>query len=307
MRIKLIIISFILILPTLIFVGEYKLNTDKSFKRKEFIKYFHEKSNLIKPLRKIGFEYQKFMGATKIGSICLSKTQSLYYCPTTDGDPLKDLFSEVNVGDRVRDPLVNKLRGYSNFYYFDIPSRLRVFTEDIRMPFKIEKNDLLSRKVAELYTSVFGSHYKSIAANTKVLERYKDEYIYYYRDSHWTPYGAYKLIESMNFPFFRELKFKKRVEYIGETADMANTFFGTKYESIDYMLEAIPLEKKANVKILLLGDSYRFSLSDTLSAMVEEVRAESSVSPDFSKINLETYDYIFVVRVERYMRNIFSN
>ncbi|MBY0518502.1 MAG: hypothetical protein K2P81_16440 [Bacteriovoracaceae bacterium] len=320
MKIRLIILC-LLYAPFFYCLGEFfVLDKNVSLKRKDFIIFFNEKSPFINNLKKFSYKYYSQLSPSKISTICIGEDKYLFYCPQSDGFPIRDIFydSFEQSLDQPNDKVLKAVLTHPKTYYLDIPSKIRVYSEKWPLARGIIHQYNYADRAEEMYSKLLQNHFFSIRANEKILLNSKDKYIYFFRDTHWTPIGAYVVLKAMNLPFFNEVQFKLGKTLEADLVAMSNSLIGSQFEYADNKVLVenpevnVRVLKKDRIRkflnststgptILVVGDSFRESFSVALSGMSRVVDEYHVSSFDEKMIDIKKYDYIFVLRAERYI------
>ncbi|GEM_PF-6017173 len=314
------IVNIILILPFLICLSEFFMRSPKfSMKARDFKKFFENESLVMRGIKSVTFKYFVQISPYKISTICPGTNNFAFYCTIVDGNPVSNAFyDKVSTPRKIlKDTILNRIEGQKNIYYLDIPSKMRMYSDYWPLSVGVEKQYLISNIAEELY-SARPIKYYSIKKNESVLNNHMSDYIYYYKDTHWTPIGAYHLIESLNLDFFKKIEFQKTETFGGDIVSIANNLVGGTLEASDKRVvngdDQVKVENLHDLQfrtftnsgvqknnILIIGDSFRESFSEAMAPMVHHIDEYHRSFFEEQTIDYSKYDYIFVLRTERYM------
>jgi alginate O-acetyltransferase complex protein AlgJ len=316
-------LSLLLFLPLFAVVGEYTFRNQTIPSRKQIKKYIDDGSNINLYVKKVGVSIKELIGSQKFGNICLGKNDYLFYCPEQEGSPLMDLYGNFHPTERhFKMPLQDVLKNHNDrLFYITVPNKSRILSHLIPYDIYFTSKGVAPWMSIDSTNILNSKNYLSVGQLEEILKNFEPYPTYYKQDTHWNNWGAYIALKALSLPeTSEELKFKVDNYPTPDIVQLSNSIgkdippSDQKIIPINYLTRIDGDEKsilkfyndKKTYKVLVVGDSFRTSISPVLAqyfGQVDEVHLNNFTK---HQLNLNEYKYIFLIQVERYLRGQFQ-
>jgi hypothetical protein len=308
----------LLLLPLVFVLCEYQIAMSKPpTSPKKFERFFSEHSILGKGVRSVGAHIKQWVGAPKIGNVCFGENGFLFYCTQTDGTPME------NIAAQSKKPLKayemdhkEKLMPFANKLYVILaPNKERIFWNEFFASRYVAPHESGAYFVTESSLALVAGHYLGVADLTRIFN--KNQEAYYKQNTHWTSKGAYEALKALNLPEV-ESNLNFQVKHHGgpdlifllnragvDLAHIDKTFKPSKYEVTHQKgerEEEIFTNPARSGKVLVIGDSFREAFTPVVAQFFGQITDVhvNKFRPEL--YDLTGYNYIFLIRVERYVQ-----
>lgn len=265
---------------------------------------------------------REVIGKKVLGNVHFGKNGKLFYLPKSDGNVWNDLYGNKVVKKDFSEKWNNyfdKFKSHPGYYFIVAPNKERVLVKNLNLYVRPQLElgsrpyDLMPRKQNVVFPG------------EDLLE---DDY--FVSDTHWNLLAAQKVIRKVFKLKNIDTKYLDSINTIeevkqGDITRMINSSYFTFYPSLnaekgltlrpDFTKKKIIIDggfevfkntsPHYNLSVLVIGDSFRDSVASLLADMTASVHSVHFGQKDsLENLNLNDYDLIMDIRVERYLNTI---